>query len=366
MGSRFRLPCFLCYPSLLNGRNIRGMKLLTNISLVLLVCIALMTTALAQGQPDPVAATLTEARALITQGNPAAAIAKLQALPQSADPRVAQLLGVAFYTANDHVHAIQNLTAAVDKLPKDSAPWREAVQILGLSHYILGHLAEAVPFLEQTRVWLPNNNELAYALGMASIQTRQPDKARDSFARMFRVAPDSPAAHLITAQMMIRVEFEEFADAELKQALAKDPKLPQANYLLGQTAIYKGRLDEGIALMEKELAVNPGSAMAWYKIGDAYTRQLKWDEAIAPLQKSIWLNPYYSGPYILLGKSYLKKKQLSNAEGMLKRAIQFDPNNKSAHYLLGQVYQQTGRAEDAKREFATAEKLQGNLEQPEK
>src|SRR5581483_6926185 len=145
MGSRFRLPCFLCYPSLLNGRNIRGMKLLTNISLVLLVCIALMTTALAQGQPDPVAATLTEARALITQGNPAAAIAKLQALPQSADPRVAQLLGVAFYTANDHVHAIQNLTAAVDKLPKDSAPWREAVQILGLSHYILGHLAEAVP-----------------------------------------------------------------------------------------------------------------------------------------------------------------------------------------------------------------------------
>jgi cytochrome c-type biogenesis protein CcmH/NrfG len=92
---------------------------------------------------------------------------------------------------------------------------------------------------------------------------------------------------------------------------------------------------------------------------------LKWDEAIAPLQKSIWLNPYYSGPYILLGKTYLKKKNLSTAEGMLKRAIQFDPNNKSAHYLLGQVYQQTGRAEDARREFAIAEKLQGNLEKIE-
>jgi Tfp pilus assembly protein PilF len=47
---------------------------------------------------------------------------------------------------------------------------------------------------------------------------------------------------------------------------------------------------------------------------------------------------------------------------MLKRAIQYDPNNKSAHYLLAQVYQQTGRPDEAKREFAVAEKLQGGTE----
>ena len=84
------------------------------------------------------------------------------------------------------------------------------------------------------------------------------------------------------------------------------------------------------------------------------------------LQKSVWLNPFYSGPYILLSKSYLKKRDLGNAENMLKRALQMDPNNKSAHYMLGQLLQQTGRAEDAKREFAIAEKLQGSNDQPEK
>jgi Tfp pilus assembly protein PilF len=106
--------------------------------------------------------------------------------------------------------------------------------------------------------------------------------------------------------------------------------------------------------------------MAYFRLGDAYTRQLKWDEAIVELQKSLWINPYYSGPYLLLGKAYQKKRQFSTAEGMLKRAIQYDPNNKSAHYLLAQVYQQTGRPEDARREFAIAEKLQGSLDGAEK
>jgi cytochrome c-type biogenesis protein CcmH/NrfG len=79
---------------------------------------------------------------------------------------------------------------------------------------------------------------------------------------------------------------------------------------------------------------------------------------VAALQKSLWLNPYYSGPYILLGRVYMKKNQPATAEGMLRRAIEYDPNNRSAHYLLAQLLQQTGRLEEAKREFAIAERLQ--------
>jgi tetratricopeptide (TPR) repeat protein len=319
-------------------------------------------------------ASVSEERALFNAGRYDEVIQKLTASPNTGrDAREeAYLLGMSWYQKRDYQRAIPQLQKVIrfgNEAPGDSPVVREyfeCQQALGLSHYLLGQMAEAIPYLEQTVSRFPNNNELIYALGMASVQARQPDKARAAFGRMFRVEPNSAAAHLLTAQMMIRVEMEDTADVELKKALEKDPRLPQANYLLGQSAIYKGRFDEGIALMEKELALNPNNAMAYYKIGDALTRQLKWDEAIAQLQKSVWLNPFYSGPYILLGKSYLKKKELSNAEGMLRRAIQFDPNNKSAHYILGQVYQQLGRTEEAKREFAIADKLQGNLENPDK
>jgi cytochrome c-type biogenesis protein CcmH/NrfG len=87
-------------------------------------------------------------------------------------------------------------------------------------------------------------------------------------------------------------------------------------------------------------------------------RAARIDEAAAALQKSLWLNPYYSGPYILLGRVYMKKNDPATAEGMLRRAIEYDPNNRSAHYLLAQLLQQAGRVEEAKREFAIAERLQ--------
>jgi tetratricopeptide (TPR) repeat protein len=98
---------------------------------------------------------------------------------------------------------------------------------------------------------------------------------------------------------MIRLQAETLAEAELKRALAVDAKVPRANYLLGQVALFRGQLDEAVARSRAELAINPSDALAFQQIGDACVRQARWDEAIEALQRSIWLNPFYSGPYIL-------------------------------------------------------------------
>ena len=329
---------------------------------VLLACAALGAVAgeplLAQERPAEPSAAVAEARRLVTQGQPRAAIETLKALGDTTRTDVAQLLGVAYYHADDYVHAIECLKPIVANLPEGSFERREAVQVLGLSSFLTGRFAEAVPWLEATRTWA-GNAELGNILGQAYIQTHQPDRAREIFAATFGVPAESAAAHLIAAQMMIRLEFEPFAEAELKRAVEKDPRLPQAHALLGQIAIFRGRLDEGIALTEREIALNPANAMAFYQLGDAKVRQSKWDEGIAALQKSIWLNPFYSAPYIVLGRAYMKKGEPATAEGMLTRAIQYDPNNRSAHYLLAQLFQQAGRVAEAKREFAIAESLQG-------
>jgi tetratricopeptide (TPR) repeat protein len=304
---------------------------------------------------------LADARTLIDAGRPAAAIDRLRALDNQTDPRVAELLGVAYYHANDAARAIATLTPIIDRLAADSLERREAVQVLGLAHFLAGHLAESIPYLEATRPHAPDDIKLAYALGMAYAQTRQPARAREAFARTFRIAPDSAAAYLIAGQMMNRLELEDLAEAELKEALRRDPKLPEAHYLLAQIAIFRSRLDEALALLREELAINPAHAMALYRVGEVYSLRLEWTSAIAALQQSLWINPYFSGSYILLGKAYGKTAQPAAAEDMLRRAIQYDPNNKSAHYLLAQTLQQNGRLEEAKREFAIAERLQGDV-----
>jgi tetratricopeptide (TPR) repeat protein len=299
------------------------------------------------------------ARALIDAGKPREAVAKLDALGRPDDPRIAYVAGVAAYHADDYQRAIATLTPLEQRFTEGSTERHEIVQVLGLSLFLAGRLEEAIPKLEATRTWAATNLELGHILGQAYLQTGRITAARQAFARTFNVAEDSAAAHLVTAQMMIRLQLETPAEEELKRAIAKDASIPQANLLLGQLALFRGQFDESITLTKRELTNAPGSAPAYYQLGDAYLRQSRWDDAIAALQQSLWLNPFYSGPYILLGKAYSQKGQPATAEGMLRRAIEYDPNNRTAHYLLAQLLQKAGRIDEAKQEFAIAERLQG-------
>lgn len=279
-----------------------------------------------------------------------------------ADLAVCIRLGRAFYQQKKYQETITALTSCRMTAAREHSDYREAVQMLGFSHYVLGQMTESIPFFQQSVEWFPDNLEISYALGVSYVQTRQPLESRKIYARLFGVSPDSAAAYLLNAQMHIRQRFEETAEVELNKALKLDAKLPQVNFHLGELAIYHSDIDKGIAFLQKEISLNPSNGMAYYRLGEALTRQLKWEQAVQPLQKSIWLNPIFSGPYIVLGKIHLKKNEFKNAEIMLRRSIAMDPNNSSAHHLLAQTLQQDGRSEEAKREFALAEQLRAGGE----
>src|SRR2546427_7851605 len=109
-----------------------------------------LVAALTEPPPADVAPALAEARALLNRGQPAATIQKLLPLDRQ-DPRVAQLLGVAYYQTDDHVRAIELLTLVAGKLEAGSPEQREAEQVLGLALYLAGKLPESIPHLEKRR-----------------------------------------------------------------------------------------------------------------------------------------------------------------------------------------------------------------------
>ncbi len=290
------------------------------------------------------AGRLTEAQEMVARLDPAA-------------PKVAHTAGVLYFRLRDYPKAIEALTRAVQSEPPASADYRQSTFFLGQSCFLSARMPDAISWLDRTVAAGTRTNEVYYMLGNAYIQQREPVKAREAFARMFGIAPDSAAAHLVTGQMMVRHEFEEFAVKELRQSLELDSRIPQAHYLLGELAIYRGELDRGIDEFQRELAINPNFSMVYFKMGDAYTRREDWDRAIPFLQRAVWLNPDFSGPYILLGKAYLKKNEPANAEGMLRQAIRMDPQNSSAHYLLGQTLIQAGRPEEGRKLLERSQQL---------
>jgi tetratricopeptide (TPR) repeat protein len=302
-------------------------------------------------------AVFAEARHLSEQGKYDEAIADLQGLA-ARNPPPAGLwheLGTAYYKKADYLKAAEYLKQALSENPKDD----EATQLLGLSYYLAGRPAEAIPYLEKVQTWYPRANvDASYILGICYIQSRNYPQARVAFARMFDVKPDSAASYLFTARMLFRQEFDPVAEEYAQKAIALDPRLPLAHFLLGELHLYKSRIPEAITDLQRELAINPGYAAAYYKLADAYSRIEKYDEAERLLQRSIWLDATSTGPYILLGKVLEKKGEPALAVRALQRAAAMDPNNPITHHLLGQTYRDLGQTADAERELKLAEQLQ--------
>lgn len=307
-------------------------------------------------QSADTASEFAAARRLEQQGKYDEAIAQLQALAaRSPKPTgVPHELGTAYYTKGDYLKAADYLKQAADADPGD----KEAVQLLGLSYYLAGRPAEAIPYLEKVQTWYPRANiDAAYILGVSYIQAKDYPNACKAFAKMFDVPADSGASYLFTARMLFRQEFTPIAEEYAQKALVADPKLPLAHQLLGEIHLFNSKIPEAISDFQQELAINPAYPPAYYKLGDAYSRIQKYDEAERLLQRSIWLDATSTGPYILMGKVLEKKGEPILAIRTLQRAATMDPNNPMTHQVLGQAYRDIGKPDDADRELKIAEQL---------
>ncbi len=114
---------------------------------------ALLSVQTVPGSPSPnqSAPDFTDARRLMQQGKYDQAIAQLQEL-SAKDPGLKGLpheLGTAYYKKGDYMKAVESLKAALEQNPHDN----EAVQLLGLSYYLSGRPAEAIPQLEKVQTW---------------------------------------------------------------------------------------------------------------------------------------------------------------------------------------------------------------------
>jgi tetratricopeptide (TPR) repeat protein len=311
----------------------------------------MLPNAPSQANPDFVAA-----RRLAEQGDYDAAISKLQDLANRnpSQPGIAAELGATCYKKGDYLKAAEYFKKALIENPKDD----EAIQLLGLSFYLAGRPAEAIPYLEKVQSWYPRANvDAAYILGVCYIQSKDYPHARAAFARMFDVPADSAASYLFTARMLLRQEFDPVAEEYAQKAAQLEPKLPGAHLLLGELYLYKSRIPEAIAEFQKELSVDPANAAVYYKLADAYSRAQKFDDAERLLQRSIWLDATSTGPYILLGKVLEKKGEFALAVRALQRAATMDPNNPMTHHLLGQTYRDMGKKEESETELRLAEQL---------
>jgi tetratricopeptide (TPR) repeat protein len=170
----------------------------------------------------------------------------------------AHLRGVQLFQQHKYAEALAVLQQAIEHEEPRSADYRESAMLIGQTYFMMSQAPKAIPWLEK----VPVTNESSYVLGYAYQQAGNEEKAVASFARLFGVDPNSAAAHLL-GEMLMKRHLEDASETEVKKALAIDPKLPKAHYILAEIAMFRGKVSESIQELERELSINPSFAMAW-------------------------------------------------------------------------------------------------------
>src|SRR2546429_7188896 len=83
---------------------------------------------------------------------------------------------------------------------------------------------------------------------------------------------------------------EEAAGA-YRHILETSPDNPNANHLLGVTALQSGRLDEAVQLIGRAIEIQPNVGVYHLNLALALRAQRKIDDAIAEAEKAIALDP---------------------------------------------------------------------------
>lgn len=151
------------------------------------------------------------------------------------------------------------------------------------------------------------------------------DKAQ-AFAEQ-TAALDAAASHQMKAQVLQKQKKPAEAYAELKLALAADPRLPSANILLGYLALEVMQFDAALAHFQKQVELEPDNANSYDSLADGWMAKGKADEAVTAYRKALTLNPLFPSSLRGLGKALEQAGRTPEAIAHYRHCVQVGGDN---------------------------------------
>lgn len=141
------------------------------------------------------------------------------------------------------------------------------------------------------------------------------------------------------------------------QVLARDPRQPAANHLLGLILLQQGNAAAAVDRISRALKGNPGDAQYLSNLGVALNAAGRSEEAVTAQQRAIAAKPGFAEAFSNLGMAYRALRRFDDAATATRQAIQLKPNEAGFHFNLGNALRDAGRLFDAEAAFRRALEL---------
>jgi tetratricopeptide (TPR) repeat protein len=165
----------------------------------------------------------------------------------------------------------------------------------------------------------------------------QIDEAAALMSELLRDHPYSDEAHLTMAKVQIRAGHMDLATHELRRAIALNPNLLEAQFLLGGTLVVRKEYAAAEQAYVRTLALKPMHGPAHYMLGDCRLKQGNKAGALAAFRDAVRCGPELVEANLELGALLLQDGKVEEAMTWLDKALRLDSGNDRARTLLEQA-----------------------------
>ena len=227
----------------------------------------------------------------------------------------------------------------------------------------IGRNSEALPALYRAFAEARTpDRQVDEALGKVYLESFDLKRAMFVLDRWAKDFPDDPKPHLWRAEVHARDGVDPArVVGDYQKALARDPKLVQAQLGLADAYYHLHRTDEAAKLYDAYLEAHPDDASAHFGAGRNLLDKGDGKGAIRHFTRASELDPDNAEPIKELAGAAQRRGDWPRALDLLDRATVLDPNDFSMRYHRGLVLAHLGRKKEAKAELAESCRLRNDF-----
>jgi tetratricopeptide (TPR) repeat protein len=169
--------------------------------------------------------------------------------------------------------------------------------------------------------------DLYQNLKQPDVAREQLDIARTQIGTLDERGPDRLSFLRLRASIKMHLNDLDGAGSDLKEALAINPKDPNALQLDGDLLMKLGRTEEAIAVYSRILSIDPKNRFALTSLGYASRTAGRDQDAEKYFRRLAEVDPKLYVPYAALGDMYTARRDFAKAESNYSKAHQLAPKN---------------------------------------
>lgn len=177
------------------------------------------------------------------------------------------------------------------------------------------------------------------------------DEARADLLQVLSQDPRILEAQLVLGNLFMKSKQYPEARNTFQKALDVDPKYPAAIFGMAQCYELEGNWSAARAGFERLLELDSRDSKAHFHLGDIALAEKKYDEALTHFQKATDLDDSQATAHNRLGASLLEMKQYDRAQKEFRKALALNERIPNAHFNTGLLLEDRGDDAGAMTEY---------------